>query len=196
MPLRPLLLALLAATLALPGCASDNRVTLQSTTSSVRLDARFDTAAYLETAGTGAEIILTDLTLDELDPATDPAELTGRIVRISMVLRPKAGATPIDATAANTTIQYLILSRGAVGLYSGGGFLNPGKPLGRWGSSTIAGDIRGGALRLTAASARFDDRLGPATVDARFQALADEALARRGVEKFDAIVSDLYRDGK
>jgi hypothetical protein len=192
--LRPLIAGFaIAALWQAGGCVTDNRVTLESTDSKARLDARFPMAVYSDAGATGADIVLTDLTLDELDPATDPAALSGRIVRISMVMRPKPGATPIDPTAANATVQYLILSRGAIGLYSGGAFVNPGKPLGTWGSSTMTARIRGGTLRLTAANEQFDNRLGPARMEARFEALADDALVGRAGAKFDAIVAELYR---
>lgn len=199
MPARlPLpLIALLAACLA--GCASPNRVTLQSTSGPARLEATFPTVVYAETGQTGADILLTDLTLDELDPGADPGELSGRIVRISMVVRPKPGATPIDPTAANATVQYLILSRGAIGLYSGGAFLNPGKPLAAWaglGTESMTAKIRGGTLRLTAATERFENLLGPARMEAQFEALPDETLARRAAAKLDAVLAELYRSGE
>lgn len=176
------------------GCAGDNQVTLESTDRSASLEARFPTAVYTGAGPTGADIVLTDLTLDELDPATDAAELSGRIVRITMMMRPKPGATPIDPTAANATVQYLILSRGMIGLYSGGAFVNPGKPWGRWGSEVMAGKIRGGTLRLTASTAQFVDRLGPARMEAQFEAQPDDALAERAARKFDEIVAELYRE--
>lgn len=193
-PHLPLIALLLVACLA--GCASPDRITLQSTSSSARLEATFPTVVYTETGQTGADILLTDLTLDELDPNSDPAELTGRIVRISMVIRPKPGATPIDPTAANATVQYLILSRGAIGLYSGGAFINPGKRLAaRAGleTETMTAKIRGGALRLTASTDRFEDLLGSARMEAQFEALPDEALARRASAKLDAVLAELYR---
>ncbi len=180
----------MAPALALPGCVAPNRVTLESTDRGSELVARFPVVVYAS-QDAGAEILLTDLSLDELDPATDPGALSGSIVRISMVVRPKPGATPIDPTAANATVQYLILSRGAIGLYSGGAFVNPSEP---WGSDTLGARIRGATLRLTAGNPRFEDRLGPTRMRAHFTAVPDEALVARAADKLEQIVAGLYRE--
>ena len=185
-----IILALLAAAATLAGCVSPDRVTLLSTTSSARLDARFPTVAFAPLGRAGVDIILTDLTLDQLDPATDIESLTGRIIRISVVVRPLAGATPIDPTAANATVQYLILSRGAIGLYSGGAFVNPSEPL---GADNLHVKIKGGTVRLTARNDRFTDPLGPTELRADFAAVPDEALTARAAAKLEQAIARLYR---
>ena len=176
--------------LALAGCVSSNRVTLRSTVEEVQLQARFPTAAFAPVGRAGVDIVLTDLSLDELDPTTDIESLTGRIVRIAVVVRPLPGATPIDPTAANATVQYLILSGGAVGLYSGGAFVNPNQP---FGTKDLQVKIRGGTVRMTARNPRFVDPLGPTELDARFAAVPDEALVARTAAKLEQAVAWLYR---
>ncbi|MFG0285852.1 MAG: hypothetical protein ACF8R7_15660 [Phycisphaerales bacterium JB039] len=186
----PIHFAVLVVTATVAGCVSPDRVTLESTTSDARLEARFPTVTFAPMGRAGLDFVLTDLTLDELDPSTDVETLTGRIVRISVVVRPLPGATPIDPTAANATVQYLILSRGAIGLYSGGAFVNPGEPL---GTDNLHVRIKRGAMRLTARNDRFIDPLGPTELAADFTAVPDEALTARAAAKLEQILARLYR---
>lgn len=121
-----------------------------------------------------AEFYISDIPLRELARAESFEELSGTIVHIHLFIRPKPGKTPIQPTASTATIQAAVLSRGEVGLYGGGGFMLPsGTP----GDNSFGGSIRGGSVRLLAATPGFADRLGAAHFTAGINAPDDEAAA-------------------
>lgn len=93
-----------------------------------------------------------------------PIEAPAQAVTIRMFWSPRPGRTPIDPTATNATIHYIIFAgenRQEVGIYSGAGFLFPkGKP----GSDTFTAQIWQSTLRLTDATDQFQDLLGPSNL--------------------------------
>jgi hypothetical protein len=136
---------------------------------------RLPLAVYSSPDSTTADIFLTDLTEDELDPTSDLSGLSGRIVSLHLFVVPLPGTTPLDPTACSVTVRHIVLAKGNFGVYSGGGFLNPS----RAGGQDLAGHIQGATLRLTGKTPGFADKLGPATLDATFTASREEGLARR-----------------
>ena len=121
-----------------------------------------------------AEFYISDIPLRELARAESFEELAGTIVHIHLFIRPKPGKTPIQPTASTATIQAVVLARGEVGLYGGGGFM---LPAGTPGDDSFGGSIRGGSVRLLAATPGFADRLGAAHFTAGINAPDDEAAA-------------------
>lgn len=144
---------------------------------------RWLTAVYTSNDMNNADVYLSDLPLDVL-AAEDPAALdsyAGSIIHIHYFLTPQAGRTPIDARAANTTIQHLVLvpnpegGLGFAGLYGGGGFLLPTDPPGK---SSFSGSIGAGSHALLLAGPGFQDRLGHAVIEGAIDARRnDEACA-------------------
>jgi hypothetical protein len=134
---------------------------------------------------TTADIYLTDLASGALDPATPLAELSGRIVHLHLFVVPLAGSTPMRDTACSVTVRHIVMAKGSIGVYSGGGYLNPSVAHG----SDLAGTVRGATLRLTGAAGAFKDRLGPATLEARFTAQRDEATARQVRARVDEVLA-------
>jgi hypothetical protein len=59
-------------------------------------------------------------------------------------------------------------------MYGGGAFITTSDP----GKETLSGTVRGGTVRLTRASADFNDLLGPSSVEGAFNARYDEAACR------------------
>jgi hypothetical protein len=157
------------------GCATDSSVRVRSEQSAVMDAPRLPLAVYASPDSTTADIYLTDLTEEDLDPAADLAGLSGRIVSLHLFVVPLAGTTPLDPTACSVTVRHIVLAKGNIGVYSGGGFLNPS----RAGGQDLAGHIEGATLRLTGKTPGFVDKLGPATLDATFKAAREEGLARR-----------------
>jgi hypothetical protein len=178
-------LALLAVAMGLGGCAGDSWVRVKSEAAPLMDAPRLPIAVYASPDTTTADIYLTDLSPDELDPGTDLSQLTGRILALHLFMVPLPGTTPMDTTACSVSIRHIVLARGSIGVYSGGGFLNPS----REGGTDIGGDIRAATLRLTTRTPSFNDRLGPSTLDARFTASRDEALARRLKARVDEVLS-------
>lgn len=157
------------------GCAGDSSVRVRSESAAVMDAPRLPLAVYSSPDQASADIYLTDLAAADLDPGVDFSKVSGRIVAMRLFVVPLAGATPTDSSACSVSVRHIVLANGAIGVYSGGGFLNPS----RAGATDIAGTIRGATVRLTHQTAGFNDRLGPATLDAEFRAARDEALARR-----------------
>lgn len=150
------------------------------------------TAVYRYIDSSTADVYLSDLPLEVLmNPAltsrvkgSSPAigagnegeslgqlgTLSGTIIHLHVFLVPRAGKTPIDATACNVTIRQVVLAGDAAGMYAGGGFVD----VRALGGITLSGDIFGGTLRLAEASSTFADPLGPARITGAFTAQLDE----------------------
>ena len=146
----------------------DSRTTPHVMTPDLRT--RVFTASDVNTAN----IYLSDLTMPELEHAltNSGAGATGNLIHIHMFLMPKAGETPVDFTAANATVRHYVIADGAVGLYSGGGFLLPGaNPT---NGNTLSARLGGATLRLTDASGPFADRLESTDVAGGVTATRDE----------------------
>jgi len=166
------------------GCETDGSVRVRSVGSSVMDAPRLPISVYSSPDTTTADIYLTDLAPVALDPATPLSELSGRIVHLHLFVVPLAGSTPMRETACSVTVRHIVLASGNVGVYSGGGYLNPRVTSG----ADIAGTVHGATLRLTGKTAGFKDRLGPATLDATFLAARDEAMARRIKSRVDQVL--------
>lgn len=178
-PPRPVALLGLALTalVFLPGCLSlrwgglgEGR--LESAEFPVDLEPDLPVRVYEPIDESSADIFLTDLTNDEIIAAlADPAAgTTGTIIYAHMFVRPRPGRTPIDTTAISVTVRYILLARGSVGVYDGGGFLLPtGKP----GREYFAGRIPDADLRLAATTPGFVDRIGRGELSLRFRARRD-----------------------
>jgi len=181
--LRGAILALVAASAALPACSAvgiripSGKAEVVGVETGARLAPRFPTRAYTSTDDDTADIYLTDLSADDLTALFEnPAAsgVSGQIVHLHMFVRPKPGRTPIADTAISATVRYAVIAEGRVGLYSGAGFLFPnGKP----GANVLGGSITNADLRLERATPGFIDRLGPSQMSVAFNAVLDEPLA-------------------
>ncbi len=137
----------------------------------VSLRGRFDTAYYREADDNTVTFVLLDG--DEASPTQ------AAVVRLFW--RPRAGRTPLEETATNCTISYLVFAddpdgdvrnAGQVGVYVGAGFLFPGsKP----GPAELTADLWDATVRLDTRSDRFADLLGTATMTGSFEARRDPA---------------------
>ena len=123
-----------------------------------------------------ADIYLTDLTPEQLEPTVDPTTLAGSIVHIHMFLRPRPGRTPIEGTASTAAIRHVVLANGEVGVYSGGGFMLPS---GNIGDGRFGGRIFRATLKLTRATDGFNDLLGAAEFSGAVTAPLDDAMAAK-----------------
>ena len=95
------------------------------------------------------------------------------IVHAQMVWKPEPGRTPLSATATNTVLRVLVISKGEVGIYGGAGFA---RPLGMLDDEILEIDLRGGTLTLLESTKGFHDLMSPAD-------LTGVLKARRSVEK-------------
>ncbi|MEM7576479.1 MAG: hypothetical protein AAF328_03300 [Planctomycetota bacterium] len=175
---------LLLAILGLSACSvpglpgSPNGLTVRGqletdagTAAPVTLRGDFDTAYYRHADDNTVTFVLLE------GPEAHPTQAA--IVRLFW--RPRAGRTPLEETATNCTITYLVFADdpegdqrnpGQLGLYSGAGFLHLG---GSPGPSDLSADMWDAALNLETRSGRFVDLLGEATLTGSFQARRDPA---------------------
>ena len=182
-------LGLLAAALLATGCGrvfTASGMRFQSIDQGTMLNPPVVSAGYRAEDASTAEFYLSDIPLRELTQAESFEDLSGTIVHIHLFIRPKPGKTPIEPTASSATVQAIVLSRGEVGLYGGGGFMLPsGTP----GDDTLGGSIRSGSVRLLAATSGFADRLGAASLSIGLSAPRDEAATGAMAHLFEEAAS-------
>ena len=114
----------------------------------------FETALYRAEKGGDTSAFLADVSLDDL--------LAGRVERghllhVELLWEPKAGATPMDDSATNVSVHYVIVVNGELGVYSGAGFAQPS---GRPGDDTFGLTIRDSTMRLIESTPGYVDQLG------------------------------------
>lgn len=133
------------------------------------------TAVYRAIDENTADIFFSDIAeerlLERLRAGSGEA---GTITHVRLFLAPKAGKTPIDFTASNTTIMHVVLAERSMGVYGGGGFLLPDSEI---GSAVFGGRIRNASLRLLRSDEGFADLLGLAELSGRIAARRDDTLA-------------------
>lgn len=140
-----------------------------------QLKPSFTTAVYRAADRSTIDVFLTDLPLARLEDGADKLDgVSGSVVHIAVFLQPTAGKTPIDPTACSGSLREFVLADGAAGIYGGGAFITTSDP----GKETLSGTVRGGTVRLTRATADFNDLLGPSSVEGSFTAKYDDAACR------------------
>jgi hypothetical protein len=160
------------------GCSTTApSLTISSTKDGSEVAPEFTTAIFTNADQNTVDVFLTDLPLERLLNLADPlADLSGSVVHIHLFLMPKAGRTPIDNTACNSTVRHLIVATGAMGLYGGGGFLYPDSGA---DDASFSANLEDASLRLVRKGPGFYDRLdGPARAAGAFTARRDDARAR------------------
>lgn len=182
---------LLIALLLTPSCAGlaggRSKIAFESTSKGHVLDPRFTTRVFTAQDINTADIYLTDI--PGLGTPDAPGQgMTGNILHIHMFLFPKAGRTPIDFTASNTTITHVVLANGAYGVYSGAGFLlpaaNPTK------GNTLRGNIVDATMAPVSATSGFDDLLGWNELSGSIAATRDEERAEQIRQFLAAILAN------
>jgi len=171
------------------GCAALRQLedpgplTIRSLADGARLELR-PTAAAAQRREDGA---LTAFATD-IPPAawSQPiGALEGSVVVVERFFAPTPGRTPMEASSSNGSVRWLVLARGAVGVYEGGAMVDSAGGLFR-DAPTLR--LRGATLRLGAASEGFVDALGPSEASGAFTANDDphgaaalRALAERAL---------------
>lgn len=107
------------------------------------IEGRFDTAVY------AAEDSQTLHALLIAGPIDDPQQ----VAHLRMFWKPMAGRTPFDPSATNCSVRYIVFRDGEVGLYGGGGLLQPKDTP---GADRFDGVLRNATLRLMDATEGFD----------------------------------------
>jgi hypothetical protein len=178
-------MAILVSAILFSGCAGQNRIEVQSVREAIADTPTLPTAVYGTADGNTADIYLTDLPASALDPGASLTGVSGRLAHLHLFVAPKAGSTPIAASACSVTIRYIVIAEGNVGVYAGGGFLLPRSSV---GDESFQARVDDATLRLTGRTEGFHDRLGPSTMNAQVAAQRDESGARRLAARVDDLV--------
>lgn len=145
----------------------------------LRLAGGFDKGIY----GSSNKDNLTVLLFD--GPIDNPTQ----VVTLRMFWKPTAGSTPIDATATNATIHYVIFPGGGsakeVGIYGGAGFVFP---RGDVGDEKLNAGVWEANLLLADRSTGFADRLGQAFLEGRFNATRDDAALEQALRRINTMI--------
>lgn len=172
----------------LAGCSIGGHTRIESLSGHVKLEPNLNTVVYAPVDDTGAEIYLTDLPRSRLARGADLAGVSGHLVHINMFLTPLPGRTPIDRTASNASVRWIVIADGEIGVYTGGGFVLPdGAP----GGSSFSADVKRATLELGPHTTRFRDPLGASRMYATFRAPRDVAYTRLVAARFDEIIAAL-----
>ncbi len=192
-----LLASVVVAFAAMGGCetisgmtSSDSTVVVRSSgDQKISLESTLPIRVYAWFDANTADVYLTDLSPDALR-SPDLAAGDGNLVHLHMFLNPEAGLTPIADTACSVTVRHVVFAKGRVGIYGGGGFLNPsGKP----GDPTFGGQVRDATVRLLSSTAGFEDKLGPAMWSGSFSADNNRATALLAAEKLRATIAAIAK---
>lgn len=119
-----------------------------------------------------------------------PTDNPTQAVTIRLFWTPRAGRTPIDRTATNATIHYLIFTPGdtaEAGVYSGAGFVYPSE---NPGGRTIEASVWESNLLLTDRSEAFNDLLGQAVLKGAFAARRDDLGVQETLRRLDNMVRE------
>lgn len=166
----------------------------------VALSGRFTHAVYANGDAVEWSFLLSDTSVEELAAGTVDH---GRIVHVELLWIPRPGTTPIEVTATNASIRYVIIADGEVGVYGGAGFA---RPRGNPGDERLTLTLRDASLRLLHRTDGFADLLTPAQLSGTVTAELDSRAVRimhHAVSQFvtdalgrSVIVQDRGRGGR
>lgn len=150
----------------------------------VILDGQYQIAFYAVHDSTETSFFLANMPLEEL--------LSGRItqgivVHIDLLWNPKAGATPMDSSATNASVRYIVIADGELGVYGGAGFASV---RGRTGAEALTLLLRDASLTLLESTDGFVDLLSPARLTGELTASLDERRAQQIRFAISQLVTD------
>ncbi|MHC4303802.1 MAG: hypothetical protein ACYSW2_04845 [Planctomycetota bacterium] len=162
---------------ALAGCTSTSPtgtlVAESLGTSPVILPRDYVTAFYANHEATETMFFLADVPVEELLSG----EVTrGNVVHLDLLWVPKAGNTPMDSSATNVSIRFVVFADGEVGVYGGAGFALPD---GKAGATTLGLELRDASLTLLDSTDGFVDLLSPARLTGQVTARLNEKRTRQ-----------------
>ncbi len=133
----------------------------------------FTTAVYSDQLTNETSFYVTDLSVDVIyEQSFD----TGQVLRIELLWEPKPGKTPLDKSATNVSLRYVIFADGEIGVYEGGGFALV-NTIALTDRVTVS--ILDASLRLGPATPGFNDLLGPTRITGTFTADRDPQTTHR-----------------
>lgn len=171
--------------IALAGCSLFDRTPTMTSLDAepVSLELSFIESSYIVQASE-TSMLFSDVALHEL---LDGAPTTGSVLHAQILWGPKPGYTPVDPTATNVTLRWIVFSGGEVGVYGGAGFCWPRGKLGK-GDYTIS--IEASTLSLIASTPGFVDLASPASITGTFSATFEPERAIRLRQAVSQLVTD------
>jgi hypothetical protein len=141
---------------------------------SVVLPTDFKSVYYSHDPVTG----VTSIMLSDIDPKVMIAGdvKNGQFMHVELLWIPMAGRTPLDSSATNATIRYILLANGEMGIYGGAGFANPSSDP---GTATMSVALKDASINLLESTPGFRDLLSPAQMTGVFNARRDEQMTRQ-----------------
>ena len=187
MACRTLIIALLGL-IGVAGCAS-GRVSGSLRAESlgddrVYLDGVYETAVYTDVNSTEISFFVTDIPMDDLLAGNIT---TGMVVHVNLLWAPTAGKTPMDSSATNVTVRYIVFADGEMGIYGGAGFAIPKGEPGK-GSMSLA--LRDASMTLLDSTSGFVDLLSPARLTGKITAGLDERRSRQMAYAVNQLVTN------
>ncbi len=187
MACRTLIIALLGL-LGVAGCVS-GRVSGSLRAESlgedrVYLDGVYETAVYADFNSTEISFYMTDIPLDDLLAGNIT---TGMVVHADLLWEPAPGKTPMDSSATNVTVRYIVFTDGEMGVYGGAGFAIPkGEP----GKGSVSLVLRDASITLLDSTDGFVDLLSPARLTGKITAGLDERCSRQMAYALNQLVTN------
>jgi hypothetical protein len=139
----------------------------------VYLDGNCGYAYYGDPSAPETSYILASVPLEQM---TRGEVTDGLIIHLDLLWQPAAGKTPMDMSATNVSIRYIVFAAGEVGVYGGAGFALPASPPGGRPSTLTLWDA---SMELLDSTDGFVDLLSPARLTGRFTAHHDAERARQ-----------------
>ena len=150
----------------------------------VYLEGVYETAVYANLNSTETSFFLTDIPMDDLLAGN---VTTGMVVHINLLWEPTAGKTPMDSSATNVTVRYIVFADGEMGIYGGAGFAMPkGEP----GKGSMSLSLRDASITLLDRTDGFVDLLSPARLTGKITAEFDERRSRQMAYAVNQLVTN------
>lgn len=177
---RLIALLALACGFALTGCAGGELTVTGQALERTYLRSSFNQGIYRFEDDNHATLLLIDGTIDNPTQAAT----------IRFHWSPQPGSTPIDQTATNATIQYIIFTgdeNRLAGIYTGAGYAYPDDYL---GEDSISVGVWEANLRLTDSTRGFQDLLGQALLRGSIRVHRDDTGVSAGIRKLNVLLRD------
>ncbi len=150
----------------------------------VYLKCDYTHVVYARLESTETSFFLTDIPLEDLLAGN---VTTGIVVHLDLLWQPSAGNTPMDRSATNVSVRYIVFADGEVGIYGGAGFA---MPRGKLGKGAMSLSLRDASMTLLDSTDGFVDLLSPARLTGTVTAGLDEKRARQIAYALNQIVTN------
>ena len=139
----------------------------------VLLQANFKNVYFAYDPNNEPSFILCDVPLNQI---TSGEGTSAQVLHVQLLWDPVAGRTPMESSATNASIRYVVIANGEVGVYSGAGFALYS---GNLTDKRVTLTLRDASLQLQEATAGFNDLLSPAHMTGTITATRDNDKARQ-----------------